>query len=65
MWDYLHAFKAEDAALERRLKEEMKNHPVGDFHAFVGFPAIRKLEEEFLPREEMLRKYEGSLGFKP
>jgi 2-methylisocitrate lyase-like PEP mutase family enzyme len=65
MWDYLHAFKAEDAALERRLKEELKNHPVGDFHAFVGFPAIRKLEEEFLPREEMLRKYEGSLGFKP
>ena len=65
MWDYLHEFKREDAALERRLKEELKNHPVGDFHAFVGFPAIRKLEEEFLPREEMLRKYEGSLGFKP
>ena len=65
MWDYLHKFKAEDAALERRLEEELKDHPVGDFHAFVGFPAIRKLEEEFLPREEMLRKYEGSLGFKP
>ena len=65
MWDYLHEFKREDAALERRLKEELKGHPVGDFHAFVGFPAIRKLEEEFLPREEMLRKYEGSLGFKP
>jgi 2-methylisocitrate lyase-like PEP mutase family enzyme len=65
MWDYLHAFKAEDAALERRLKEELKGHPVGDFHTFVGFPAIRKLEEEFLPREETLRKYEGSLGFKP
>jgi hypothetical protein len=65
MWDYLHKFKEEDAALERRLKEELKNHPVGDFHTFVGFPAIRELEEEFLPREEMLRKYEGSLGFKP
>jgi 2-methylisocitrate lyase-like PEP mutase family enzyme len=65
MWDYLHEFKREDAALERRLREELKDHPVGDFHAFVGFPAIRQLEEEFLPREEMLRKYEGSLGFKP
>jgi 2-methylisocitrate lyase-like PEP mutase family enzyme len=65
MYDYLRAFKAEDAVLERRLKEELKNHPVGDFHAFVGFPAIRKLEEEFLPREEILRKYEGSIGFKP
>ncbi len=65
MWDYLHEFKREDAALERRLKEQLKDHPVGDFHAFVGFPAIRKLEEQFLPREEVLRKYEGSLGFKP
>jgi 2-methylisocitrate lyase-like PEP mutase family enzyme len=65
MWDYLHEFKREDAALERRLKEELKDHPVGDFHAFVGFPAIRKLEEEFLPREEVLRKYQDSLGFRP
>ena len=65
MWDYLHAFAKEDAALEQRLKEELKGHPVADFHAFVGFPQIRKLEEEFLPREDMLRKYEGSIGFRP
>jgi len=65
MWDYLHAFAAEDAALEARLREEIKGHPVADFHAFVGFPAIRKLEEEFLPAEEMSRRYEGSLGFRP
>ena len=65
MWDYLHAFATEDAAQEPRLKEELKGHPVADFHAFVGFPEIRKLEEEFLPREDMLRKYEGSIGFRP
>ena len=65
MWDYLHALAKEDAALEQRLKEELKGHPVADFHAFVGFPEIRKLEEEFLPREDMLRKYEGSIGFRP
>jgi 2-methylisocitrate lyase-like PEP mutase family enzyme len=65
MWDYLHAFAKEDAALEERLKTELKGHPVADFHAFVGFPEIRKLEEEFLPAEELLRKYEGSLGFRP
>ena len=65
LWDYLHAFAREDAALEDRVKQELKGHPVADFHAFVGFPEIRKLEEEFLPREEILRKYEGSIGFKP
>ncbi len=65
MWDYLHAFAKEDAALEDRIKTEIKGHPVADFHAFVGFPEIRKLEEEFLPPEELLRKYEGSIGFRP
>lgn len=65
LWDYLHAFAKEDAALEARLQAELKSHPVGDFHAFVGFPAIRKLEEEFLPPEELVRRYDGSIGFRP
>ena len=65
MWDYLHAFLAEDAALDARLRDEMQGHPVADLHAFVGFPAIRRLEQEFLPAAEMARKYDGSLGFRP
>lgn len=65
VWDYLHAFAREDAALETRIAQEIKGHPVADFHAFVGFPEIRKLEEEFLPPDEMQRKYEGSIGFRP
>jgi 2-methylisocitrate lyase-like PEP mutase family enzyme len=65
MWDYLHDFAKEDAAFDERFNKAIKGHPVGDLHAFVGFPAIRKLEEEFLPREEMQRRYEGSLGFRP
>ena len=64
MWDYLHAFAREDAALDSRLKEQNKDHPLADFHSFVGFPEIRKLEDEFLPAEAA-RKYEGSIGFKP
>lgn len=65
MWDYLHAFAREDAALDARLKEEIKDHPLADFHAFVGFPQIRVLEQEFLPAADVSRKYEGSLGFRP
>ena len=64
MWDYMHAFYEEDIAFVTRFKEKIKKHPVGDMHTFVGFPEIRKLEEEFLPAEE-LKKYEGSLGYKP
>jgi hypothetical protein len=39
-------------------------HPTGDLHAFVGFPEIRRLEEEFLPREEVETKYRKSLGYR-
>jgi 2-methylisocitrate lyase-like PEP mutase family enzyme len=51
MWDYLHDFAKEDAAFDERLNQAIKRHPVADLHVFVGFPAIRKLEEEFLPRD--------------
>lgn len=65
MWDYLHAFAHEDAALDVRISEEIRNHPLADFHAFVGFPEIRKLEDEFLPSDAVASKYEGSIGFRP
>ena len=65
MWDYYQAFAREDAGLEARLKDAIKTHPIGDFHAFAGFPAIRKLEDEYLPKQDVQRKYQDSLGFKP
>ena len=34
-------------------------------HAFVGFPEIRTLENEFLPADDVAKKYAGSIGFKP
>ena len=64
MWDYYSAFAAEDEALEERLKEANKAHPLADFHGFVGFPEIRELEAEFLPEEEAA-KYDGAVGFQP
>ncbi|UCE31275.1 MAG: isocitrate lyase/PEP mutase family protein [Burkholderiales bacterium] len=64
MWDYLHAFAREDVALEKRLEIEMAGHPAADFHTFVGFPAILELEKQYLPKEELESKYEGSLGFR-
>ncbi len=64
MWDYYSAFAQEDAELEDRLAPTYEGHPVADFHRFVGFPAIRELEAEFLP-EETADKYEGALGFQP
>src|SRR5204863_1602687 len=42
MWDYLDSFAREDAAYDRRVGEQIKNHPLADFHAFVGFPEIHR-----------------------
>jgi 2-methylisocitrate lyase-like PEP mutase family enzyme len=65
LWDYMHAFYAEDIEFVNRFTEETADHPVGNMHQFIGFPEIRKLEEEFLPEEDLIARYEGSLGYQP
>jgi 2-methylisocitrate lyase-like PEP mutase family enzyme len=65
MWDYMEGFAAEDVDYVLRFLKEGENHPTGNLHGFVGFAAIRKLEEEFLPNEDVIARYEGSIGYKP
>ena len=65
MWDYMHAFAEEDVAFVREFTQMHSRHPAGDLHAFVGFGKIRKFEEEFLPAEEVTKKYAGAVGYQP
>jgi 2,3-dimethylmalate lyase len=65
MWDYLHAFAAEDVTFLERFWARAADHPAGDLNRFIGFAEVRRLEEEFLPPEEVETKYAGSLGFMP
>ena len=65
MWNYMQAFAAADVDFVNRFTAEYSSHPAGDMHAFVGFGEIRKLEEEYLPSEQVLSKYAGSVGFQP
>ena len=65
MWDYLKGFAAEDVDYALRFLEETKDHPTGNMHEFVGFPEIRKLEETYLPKEDVIARYANSLGYKP
>jgi 2-methylisocitrate lyase-like PEP mutase family enzyme len=65
MHDYFEAFAKDDVDHVKRFEATHKDHPAGNMHAYVGFPAIRKLEEEFLPAADVLAKYEGSVGFQP
>ena len=65
MHDYFEAFAKDDVDHVKRFEATHKDHPAGNMHAYIGFPAIRKLEEEFLPAADVLAKYEGSVGFQP
>jgi 2-methylisocitrate lyase-like PEP mutase family enzyme len=65
MWDYVHEFARDDIAAVTRFEARTKEHPAGNLHAFIGWPQLKKYEEEFLPAEEVLAKYEGSVGFQP
>ncbi len=65
MHDYFEGFARDDVEHVKRFEAQNKDHPAGNMHAYIGFPAIKKLEEEFLPTAEVLAKYEGSVGFQP
>lgn len=65
MWDYLHGFAAGGTEFMIQADREFESHPTGDLHKFFGFAEIRRLEEEFLPRGDVERKYAGSLGYRP
>jgi hypothetical protein len=42
----------------------MGSHFLEDFNAFLGVQEVRKWEGEFLPDEQVKKKYEASLGYK-
>jgi 2-methylisocitrate lyase-like PEP mutase family enzyme len=65
MWDYAHDLKARGTDAQVEYLNGMKGHPLEEFHDFAGFPAMKAREEQYLPSEEVMRKYEGTLGYKP
>lgn len=65
MHDYFAAFARDDVEHVKRFEAAHGDHPAGNMHAYIGFSAIRQLEEEFLPPAEVLAKYEGAVGFQP
>jgi 2-methylisocitrate lyase-like PEP mutase family enzyme len=65
MWDYMNTFAREDVAFVKEFTERHRQHPAGDLHAFVGFAEIKKFEQEFLPADDVAKKYAGAVGFQP
>lgn len=65
IWDYAHDLKSRGMEAQMDYIRSVKGHPLEEFHDFAGFPAMKALEEKFLPGEEVEQKYKGTLGYKP
>ena len=65
VYDFAVGLKNDGLLFEDAWRERFESsHPLGKFHDFAGFPEIRKLEEKYLPEED-IAKYNGALGFQP
>ena len=62
MWDYARDLKARGAQAEIDFQKRLAQHPMSAFHQFAGFPEMKALEEEFLPADEVRKKYDGAVG---
>ena len=62
VWDYAADLKERGAQAEIDFEVKLKGHPTEDFNKFAGFPEIKELEEKYLPKEAVLRKYQESEG---
>ncbi|MBM4330794.1 MAG: isocitrate lyase/PEP mutase family protein [Deltaproteobacteria bacterium] len=65
LWDYMQAFAKGGTDFLIQFERDIQGHPTANFHQFIGFAEIRKLEEEYLPSEEVQRKYAQSIGYQP
>jgi isocitrate lyase len=62
-WDFLSELKANGEKAVYEQEKRLKDHATEDYHEFGGFPGIVKLEEKYLPKEEVQKKYATSEGF--
>ena len=64
-WDHLADIKQRNTPAVFDFENRMKGHPLEDFNAFIGFPEIREQEEKYLLKEEVIKKYEETIGYNP
>jgi 2-methylisocitrate lyase-like PEP mutase family enzyme len=65
MWDFMHGLATGGTDFLIEFGTGLREHPMRKFHEFIGFPEIRKFEEEYLPDEEVQRKYAETIGYQP
>jgi len=62
IWDYAEDMMKRGDQAEKDFEKRLKGHPTEDFNKFAGIPRIKGLEAKYLPKEEVRKKYEESVG---
>lgn len=62
MWDYASDLKNRKEAAEVEFQKKMIGHPTEDYIKFAGYQEFKALEAKYLPKEEVRKKYEKSVG---
>jgi isocitrate lyase len=62
IWDYAEDMRKRGDQAETDFEKRLKGHPTEDFNQFAGIPRIKELETKYLPKEEVRKKYEESVG---
>jgi len=64
IYDFALKLKNDPLKTQLDFKEEFEKHPLGDYHSFVGFPKMEKMEKKYLPEEEQ-PDYNSTVGYNP
>ena len=62
VWDYAADLLRREEQAEKDFQKKLIGHSMEDFNKFAGFPGIKELEAKYLPKEEVQKKYEESIG---
>ncbi len=57
VWNYAADVKKRGAQAEIDLEEELLGHPMGTLNDFAGIPVFKELENKYLPKEELEKRY--------
>lgn len=64
-WDVLEGLKARGTAHEIDHLATLDGHPVENWYEFTGIAEVRRLEERYLPPDEVDARYARSVGHEP
>lgn len=59
-WDFANALHRTGIQADIDLLEQLRGTPMEDWYGFTGFNEIRKMEEEYLPADDVAAKYASS-----